>query len=142
MPKIKPAESVRRFRKRLYDMDYRERNAKRIKKKKAAHFQATYDPSEAAKKRKERMPYHVEYCRRPEYVEKKHAYDMRHRYQKLYGEFWEAMQIVAKIQKKVCQLIPDKYERTKMRGHILRTMRNNAIRNGWMNRSCLFQEEL
>lgn len=125
--------------KRLYDQDYRKRNAYKIKKKKAEYFKATYDPVEAAKKRKERMPYHIAYCQSQEYKAWKREYDMRYRYQKLYGEFWEVMQLVTKIQKKVCELVPDAYERMKMRGHILRMMRNTAIRKGWFNRACIFQ---
>lgn len=140
MPKNRPALSVLRYRKRLYDAKYREQNRDRIKARNAAYFQATYDPEAARIKRRERMPYHVEYCRQPAYKAKKHEYDMRHRYLKLFGPYWEVMQLVVKVQKEVRKQVPDKYERMKMRGNILRLMRNRAIRMGWVNRSCIYEE--
>ncbi len=63
----------------------------------AAYFQATYDPEKARIERKKTMPRHVEYCRRPEYREKKSAYDKRHHMQQKYGEFWEAARLLVEI---------------------------------------------
>ncbi|MDE2104458.1 MAG: hypothetical protein KGL39_44900 [Patescibacteria group bacterium] len=59
-----------------YDKEYRRRNAKILKKKKAAYFARTYDPVHAAIERKKRMPSHVEYCRQPAYKAKKRLYDI------------------------------------------------------------------
>jgi hypothetical protein len=53
--------------KAAYDKLYRAKNFKRIQANHAAYFQRTYDPAEAAKTRKLRMPRHVEYCRQPRY---------------------------------------------------------------------------
>jgi hypothetical protein len=75
--------------KRLYDIEYRQRNATRIRKKKARYFQRTYDPEKARIERKRRAKFHAEYCRRPEYREWKQRYDRKYRAVKEYGEFWE-----------------------------------------------------
>ena len=83
-----------------YDSRYRAKNSELIKEKKAAHFRETYDPEKARAERKKRMPYHVEYCRRPEYVEKKKSYDLDRR-AKEYGPFSESYKILLKIQKEV-----------------------------------------
>ncbi len=60
-------EAQKKEEKRLYDMQYREKNVDILKVKKAAAFQKSYDPVKAAVERKKRMPKHVEYCRQPEY---------------------------------------------------------------------------
>lgn len=89
--------------KRLYDMQYRAINLDRIKQEKAAYFQRTYDPVAASVARKARAPAHAEYCRRPEYVTWKRAYDERYRAKKEYGEFWQCFLIVASIAKEVSE---------------------------------------
>jgi len=75
--------------KRLYDIEYRAKNRTKLKAKKAAYFQRTYDPKKAAVERKKRMSHHVEYCRRPEYRAWKKSYDRQYRAKKEYGDFWE-----------------------------------------------------
>lgn len=47
--------------------------------------------------RDKNMQRHVEYCRQPEYREKKKAYDHKHRLQQRYGEFWEAASVLVKL---------------------------------------------
>ncbi len=83
--------------KRLYDIQYREKNRKLLKAKKAAYFQRTYDPAQAAVKRKERMPRHVEYCRRPEYRAWKREYDRQYRALRDYGEFSDCFLLIQDI---------------------------------------------
>lgn len=56
---------------------------------KREHHKKTYDPAAAAVYRQKRMPYHVEYCRRPEYREKKKAYDHVYNAKRDYGPLWE-----------------------------------------------------
>lgn len=56
---------------------------------KRRHHKNTYDPAKAAVYRQKRMPYHVEYCRRPEYREKKKAYDHVYNAKRDYGPLWE-----------------------------------------------------
>jgi hypothetical protein len=59
-----------------YDRQYRLDNLLRITVGKRDYHRRTYDPKKAAKTRKRRMPYHVEYCRRPEYRAYKRQYDL------------------------------------------------------------------
>lgn len=87
--------------KRLYDIEYRKKNLELIKQKKHKWFKQSYDPIKAAAERKIKMPKHVEYCRRPEYVQWKQKYDEQYRAKKLYGEFWQAFLIVVAINEEV-----------------------------------------
>lgn len=89
--------------KRAYDQQYRADNVDRLKREKSEYFQRTYDPVSAAIARRERMPAHIEYCRRPEYVAWKRDYDVRYRAKKEYGEFWQCFLIVASIDKEVSE---------------------------------------
>lgn len=89
--------------KAAYDAQYRIDMAAILKAKKAAYFQATYDPKAAAIVRKARMPYHVEYCQQPEYRKYKRKYDMQYRAKRLFGEFWEAALLVNEIHDAVLQ---------------------------------------
>lgn len=75
--------------KRVYDAEYRRKNLARIKARKRAYFQRTYDPEKARIERKKRMPKHVEYCRRPEYKVYKSKYDRKYRANK-FGAFADA----------------------------------------------------
>jgi hypothetical protein len=75
--------------KRAYDMEYRQLNLAAIKAKKAAHFQATYDPEKARIERRKRAKAHAEYCRRPEYRRWKSEYDRQYR-AKEFGPFADA----------------------------------------------------
>lgn len=83
--------------KAAYDADYRAKNLELLKAKKRAHYLQTYDPVEAAKARKARMPLHVEYCRRPEYKRWKKGYDRKYRAKKMYGPFDEAFLLTMDI---------------------------------------------
>jgi len=76
----------RKEEKRLYDIEYRAKNSSWRKAQKVEYHAATYDPAKAAEKRQARMPWHVEYCRRPEYVAYKREYDRRRRAEE-FGEF-------------------------------------------------------
>lgn len=88
--------------KREYDMQYRAKNKDLIRKKKSEHFQKTYDPEKARKVRKERMPMHVEYCRRPEYKEWKEKYDRKHRAVKQFGaDYADAFLVLQKIENEI-----------------------------------------
>ncbi|MDB5241415.1 MAG: hypothetical protein JWP57_2040 [Spirosoma sp.] len=89
---------VKKALKAEYDRKYRIRNRDMLKAKKHAYFKKTYDPVQAAVARKKRMPFHVEYCRRPAYKAKKQSYDKRHRAQQQYGEFWESALLIEQIE--------------------------------------------
>ena len=92
--------------KRVYDARYRVSEATRLKIKKAAYFQRTYNPVEAAIIRKARMPYHVEYCRQPAYREKKTVYDLNRR-AAAYGEFAEAYKLLLEVDREVNSRMTD-----------------------------------
>lgn len=79
--------------KAAYDAKYRELHSDKIKAQKAAHYRATYNPEKARYERKRRMPYHVEYCRKPEYRRYKQEYDTKYRASD-YGEFADAYMIL------------------------------------------------
>lgn len=84
-----------------YDAKYRKEQADALKLRKAEYHKKSYDPQKAAIARKARMPYHVEYCRKPEYQAKKAEYDKRHLSQKKYGEFWESALILNDLERKI-----------------------------------------
>ncbi len=90
-------QDQRKEEKRLYDIEYRARKSEELKRKKHAYYQRTRDPSKEAKKRKERMPSHIEYCRRPEYRAWKKSYDRQYRAVKHYGAFAECFLLVMDI---------------------------------------------
>jgi phage host-nuclease inhibitor protein Gam len=92
--------------KRLYDLQYRAARLETIKANKRAYFQRTYDPKKAAIERKERMPKHVEYCRRPEYRDYKAQYDRQLRAQ-VYGEFAEAFLLLGDLDREVNNRMTD-----------------------------------
>lgn len=87
--------------KREYDQAYRAKNLARIKARKKAYNDTHYDPVEAAIKRKNRMPQHVEYCRRPEYRAKKHEYDRRYQMERSYGPWWEAGRVMTDLMNEI-----------------------------------------
>jgi len=86
--------------KRLYDMAYRAKNLERIKSKKRAYFQRTYDPKKAAVQRKKRMHLHVAYCRQPRYKAWKRGYDQKCRAMK-YGPFAEAYLLAVNLNREI-----------------------------------------
>lgn len=96
--------------KAVYDKKYRARNKERIATRKAAYFQRTYDPVKAAKERKKRMPYHVQYCRQPWYKKWKREYD-RERRSKRFGAFAEAHKVLLMLRKEVKKQMPNRFER-------------------------------
>ena len=106
--KNKSAEQLK-AEKREYDARRRKILAEQIKAKKAEYFKRTYDPEKAAVKRKERMPKHVEYCRRPEYRKWKAEYDRIHLAKKKVGDFWES-ELIARDIRAACLDLQDDTE--------------------------------
>lgn len=86
--------------KRLYDQQYRSNNLDTIKAKKAAYFQATYDPQAAKVERRKRAHLHVEYCRRPEYRAYKKDYDRKRRAAE-FGEFADSYELLSLIESEI-----------------------------------------
>lgn len=93
------SDQTKREAKRLYDMEYRARNAAMLKVKKHQYFLRTYDPAKAAVERKSRAKYHAEYCRRPEYRALKSEYDRKYRAIREYGEFAECFILTLDIRR-------------------------------------------
>ena len=96
-----PTAIERKASKKAYDAEYRLRDIETRKAKKAAYHQRTYDPIAAAAVRKARMPYHVEYCRQPEYKDWKAGYDSRYRANKVFGEFAEAFLLLQDVEREI-----------------------------------------
>lgn len=92
--------------KAAYDRKRRELRREELKAEKAAYHKRTYDPVKAAEHRKTRMPYHVEYCRRPEVKAKKVAYDRERRAQE-YGPFADAYKLLLQIDNEVNSRMSD-----------------------------------
>lgn len=86
--------------KALYDKEYREKNAERLKKQKKEAFQIDYkaNPEKYRLERQRRMKSHVEYCRQPEYKAYKKQYDHRYKLELKYGEFWEAASVLVSLE--------------------------------------------
>lgn len=109
--------AISKRQKAIYDRKYRKKNAAHLKAIKAAYFRATYDPKEAAIKRKERMPYHVEYCRQKKYKVYKKVYDRKRRAEK-YGPFAEAYEVLKLLQAEIRRQMPDRFERYAQSGRM------------------------
>lgn len=87
--------------KAAYDAAYRAKNREMLKAKKHEYFKRTYDPVEAAKVRKARMPLHVEYCRQPAYKRWKSSYDRKYRAKKFYGPAAEAAMLLTDLNREI-----------------------------------------
>jgi hypothetical protein len=86
--------------KRIYDAQYRRINLARIKERKKAYHKANYDPAKQRAYNQRRMPYHVEYCRRPEYRRYKREYDRQLRASE-YGPFAEAYMLTINLNREI-----------------------------------------
>ncbi len=109
----------RRAEKSAYDKRYRAANLALIKAKKAAHFKKTYNPDKARIERKNRAPYHAEYCRRPEYKAWKRWYDAERR-AGVYGEFASAYKNLLEVEREIRKRI---------------TWHDKAIEKGTLNKA-------
>lgn len=107
--------------KRLYDIEYRRKNLRRIKAQKRAYFQRTYDPVKAAKERKKRVHLHVAYCRQPRYRRWKRRYDQHYRAKRFFGPFAEAYLLLQKIDREV-SIRATRYEVYQQNGTLNKTL--------------------
>ena len=95
--RIDKTEAQKKEEKRLYDIEYKNKNHERDKPKRAAYYQRIKDPKKEsmvrAKQKKER-PWveekRREYMESKEYRERKKKYDRLYRAKKDYGIMWEA----------------------------------------------------
>ena len=109
-------DKIDRLIKSLYDAEYRIRNADRIKRRKQAYNKRPAGRAYQKRQREKNKSKHSEYIRHPVYKHWKSEYDFAYRAKVYYGPFWEVMGLVVQIQKKVCQIVPDQYQRNRMRG--------------------------
>ena len=103
--KPKPTDVEAKAAKAEYDRQYRAANLERIKAGKLDWYRANHAEilARMTEKRKDKMPYHLEYCRQPAYREKKSKYDLHRRAVKQFGEFSEAFLILQDVEKEISQ---------------------------------------
>ncbi len=114
-------KAQRRKEKAEYDKARRNELRDEIREQKRAAYYANHKESlgKHAKYRKKRMPKHVEYCRRPEYKEKKVEYDRKHRAAE-YGEFAETYLLLLEVEKEIRSRATS-YERRVANGYYTRS---------------------
>lgn len=98
--KWKTDDQLRRE-KAAYDIEYNRIHRERRRQQKREYHKRTYDPTKAAIQRQKRMPYHVEYCRRPDYRKKKSEYDRSRRAVLTYGPFADCFLLLQDIDREV-----------------------------------------
>lgn len=96
-------QEQKRADKAIYDAEYRAKNRTMLAAKKAAYHARTYDPAKQRIYNQSRMAHHVEYCRRPEYREKKKAYDHVYNAKRDYGPLWEIQLLTLDIRAAVLE---------------------------------------
>lgn len=115
------AVDQKRAEKQAYDKKRRADLADVIKAQKAEAYQRNKDPVKEAAARKKRMPQHVEYCRRPEYVAWKREYDKVYLAKKEHGEFWESALLALEI-RRTCLELSDDTEIRRQKGTLNKKM--------------------
>jgi len=121
--------------KRLYDIQYRQKNIEKLKKAKKEYFFKDYhsNPEKYRERRKLRAKEHAEYCRQPAYKEKKHTYD-RARYAKNeFGPFWESHVLMMGI-REACLEKMSRYEimlKNKTLNKALQRSRNGQVKRSY-----------
>lgn len=97
-----PTEVQRKEAKRLYDAQRRSERLEELRKQKRDYYVANRERilAQMVAYRKEHMPRHVEYCRRPEYREWKKGYDHKHESSK-YGEFGDEFRLLQELEKEI-----------------------------------------
>lgn len=87
--------------KRLYDIEYRKKHRRKLRKKKKEWFAKHYseNPELYKEKRKRKKKYQSRYIQTPEYKRYKQGYDEKYRAKKVYGVFAESFLIIKKIEK-------------------------------------------
>lgn len=127
-PEQKKAEKA------AYDREYRERVAEQRRAQRAEHYQRTKDPVREREIRKQRMPQHVEYCRRPEYRAYKQEYD-RKRAEMEYAEWAETWRLLLDLEKEI-RSQATAYERRVANGYYTRNAQKRR-RELWQRRKNL-----
>lgn len=95
-----------------YDRKRREIHGERLRAEKREKYK-TWGPLHRdleRERRKKRMPYHVQYCRQPEYRKYKQCYDQELRAAE-YGEYADAYRLLLQLQKEIRVQEPDRFVR-------------------------------
>jgi hypothetical protein len=123
----------KRAEKSAYDRKRRAEKGEALRVKRMAAYYANHaeNLARAKQQRKKRMPYHVEYCRQPEYRAKKHEYDIR-RGGEGYADFAEAWRLLLDLEKEI-RSQATAYERRVANGYYLRSAQKRR-RELWSNR--------
>jgi hypothetical protein len=118
-------------RKKLYDEQYRAKHRARLKKERAAWYQANRDPEKERAHRAANMKRHVEYCRKyyadPARRAEKIAYD-RDRRAAAFGEFGEAWKVYVELAA-ANRRRGTTYERLRARGYYERKREQCELRS-------------
>lgn len=114
-----PTLAEKKEAKRIYDQKYRLLDPEAMRAKKAKYYAENHDREKERIQRKARMPYHVAYCRQPEYVAKKREFDKQQRINK-YADYGEAWRILLDLEKEI-RSRATKYERLVAKGYFNRS---------------------
>lgn len=119
--RINKSKAQKRKEKAAYDRTRRQELRDEIRSKKRAAYLANHAEilAKMTEYRKIRMPAHVEYCRRPEYKEKKVEYDKKYRAAE-YGEFAETYMLLLDLEKEIRSRATN-YERRVANGYYTRS---------------------
>lgn len=119
--KVEKTQDQKRAEKAEYDRKRLAEKGDELRAKKMAAYYANHEHSLALAKeqRKRRMPYHVEYCRKPEYRAKKHEYDIARACEE-YGEWAETWRLLLELEKEI-RSQATAYERRVANGYYLRS---------------------
>ena len=119
--KVEKTQKQKRAEKAEYDRKRREALGAALKEEKKAYYEANRERilAQMTEYRKQRMPKHVEYCRRPEYKAYKAEYD-KVRDESEYAEFAEAWRLLQELEKEI-RSQATAYERRVANGYYLRS---------------------
>ena len=103
--------------KRLYDIEYRRKNKETIRNKNIIYNESEAGRAMQKRARDKQKESHLEYCRTDKYRKLKCAYDEKNLAKRKYGEYWECMILIKKIDIILRDIFPTSYERRKARGY-------------------------
>ncbi len=95
------SDEQKRREKASYDTEYRLKNKAILKAKKAAAYKANPNRERERTYRQANMHRHVEYCRRPDYRQKKVLYDQQRRAKIFYGPFAQSFLTLLELENEI-----------------------------------------
>lgn len=112
--------------KRLYDIQYRERNKDERKAKMKAYNESPAGRAMQKRNREKFKQSHLEYCRTEEYRKYKHDYDQKYVAKKNYGEFWESSLVLKEIEETI---LPERMDAKIHNGIINKSQKRKRLWN-------------